>query len=259
MKFFIAHYKPLRQRHAHIIKQMELAGINDYTFILSKDKEELTAGEFSKFEEVSPSETSLFYKHVEIFKHSAASASSGEIVVVFEDDAILCQNFLQNLQKCLNELKTQKWDVLFAGECSNVHCSVDKHHMVKKMNKSRGTCLYVLNVGVGERLCEIFEKQPRIKSPVDIWLNEIKSTHNFAYYWSEPTLVKQGSENVFKSSLLDKHNVKKNRFSRNVKPPPLNMNINPFQMSTNANVFTFGIFKAKPNVSQRMSTNMKFL
>lgn len=252
MKFFIAHYKPLRERHGHIVKQMELAGINDYTFILTKDREELTASEFSKFEEVSPSETSLFYKHVEIFKHSA-----DEIVVVFEDDAILCKNFLESLQKCLNELQTQKWDVLFAGECMNLHCNVNKPHVVKKMNKSRGTCLYVLNVGVGKRLGEIFENQPKIKSPIDLWFNEINLTHDLTYHWAEPTLVKQGSDGVFKSSLVDKHDIKKNPSARSVNPTQQeSLRKNPFQMSPKVHMFNF---KAKPGVSQRMTTNMKFM
>lgn len=260
MKFFIAHYKPLRERHVHIVNQMKLAGINDYTFVLCKDREELTRDEFLKFEKVSPSETSLFYKHVEIFKHSDASTSSGEIVVVFEDDAILCQNFLENLQKCLNELKTKKWDILFAGECSNMHCDVDKNHLVEKMNSSRGTCLYVLNVGVGERLSKIFEKQPKIKLPIDHWLNEINSSHKLTYYWSEPTLVKQGSDGVFKSSLEDKRELRNNPSSQNAKPTPHKTpNINPFQKSTKEHMFDFGIFKAKTGVSQRMPINMKFM
>jgi hypothetical protein len=199
MKFFVAHYTPLHERRIHIIKELEKAGINDYTFILSKDRDVLTQEEFSKFKTPKSSEISLFYKHVEIFK----TTPDDEITVVFEDDAMLVPDFLKNLDMCLSQLQTEKWDVLFAGACCNLHCSVDKGKLVKQQTASRGTCLYVLNAGVGKRLNEIFEKQSNITVPIDHWFNQICLMNNLTYYWSEPVLVKQGSqENLFESSLI---------------------------------------------------------
>jgi len=200
MKFFVIHYTPLVERRVHIVKELDKAGIKDYTFILSKDRERLTQEDVSKFANISPSETSLFCKHVEVFK--AASGLDDDMAVVLEDDSVLCDDFLKNLDKCLTQLKTEQWDILFAGECCGLHCQVDKHELVKRTTKSRGTGLYVLNVGAGKRIYEIFTRQMKILMTVDHWFNQINPIFKLNYFWSEPTLVKQGSElNLFKSSL----------------------------------------------------------
>jgi GR25 family glycosyltransferase involved in LPS biosynthesis len=199
MKFFVIHYTPLVERRVHIVKELDKAGIKDYTFILSKDREGLTQEDVSKFANISPPEMSVFCKHVEVFK---ASALDDDMVVVFEDDSVLCDDFLKNLDKCLSQLKTEQWDVLFASESGGAHCQVEKDKLVKRTTKSRGAGLYVLNVGVGKRIYEIFTRQMKILLPVDHWFNQINPIFKLNYFWSEPTLVKQGSElNVFESSL----------------------------------------------------------
>ena len=201
MKFFVIHYTPLVERRVHIVKELDKAGIKDYTFILSKDREGLTQEDVSKFANISPPEMSVFCKHVEVFKASALD-DDDDMVVVFEDDSVLCDDFLKNLDKCLSQLKTEQWDVLFPGECCDLHCNVEKGKLVKRTTKSRGAGLYVLNVGVGKRIYEIFTRQMKILLPVDHWFNQINPIFKLNYFWSEPTLVKQGSElNVFKSSL----------------------------------------------------------
>ena len=201
MKFFVIHYTPLVERRVHIVKELDKAGIKDYTFILSKDREGLTQEDVSKFANISPPEMSVFCKHVEVFKASALD-DDDDMVVVFEDDSVLCDDFLKNLDKCLSQLKTEQWDVLFPGECCDLHCNVEKGKLVKRTTKSRGAWLYVLNVGVGKRIYEIFTRQMKILLPVDHWFNQINPIFKLNYFWSEPTLVKQGSElNVFKSSL----------------------------------------------------------
>lgn len=198
MKFFITHYTPLSERRDHIIKQMESAGITDYIFILSKDREALTPQELSKFSIITPPEISLFYKHVEIFN----IAQENDIIVVFEDDAVLCDDFLKNMETCLSQLQTEQWDILFAGSCCNLHGNINPDKMVTRMNMSRGTCLYALNLGVGKRLYDLFTAQEHITCAIDWWFNHIEPVHDLKYYWSEPHLVSQGSDTgLFSSSL----------------------------------------------------------
>lgn len=198
MKFYITHYTPLVDRRVHITYQLEYAGIHDYTFIINKDREELTQKELSKFNKITPGEISLFYKHLEIYK----TAPENEIIVVFEDDACLCNDFLKYLDMCLNELQNEEWDILFAGDCCNLHCTVEPGKMVKRTDDSRATGLCVLNLGVGKKLYDIFAAQETIDTPIDWWVNEILPSNNLKFFWSEPPLAMQGSGNgVFKSSL----------------------------------------------------------
>lgn len=197
MKFFVTHYTPLVERKQHIIQNLKDAGIEDYEFIETKDREELTLEEMHKFMNITTSELSLFLKHVEIFKMDTGN----DIIVVFEDDAILCDNFKIQLDACLFQLQNETWDALFSGECCNMHCDTGSK-LVKQTNQSRGTCMYVLNKGIGNRLYNIFCNQSIVTYPIDWWLYKIQPSYNLNYFWSEPTLVSQGSDTgLFKSSL----------------------------------------------------------
>lgn len=199
MKFYVTHYTPLSSRLTHMISQLENAGIHDYHFILSKDRESLTKEELSKFNKLSPGEISLFYKHMEIYKN----APENEIIVIFEDDSCLCVDFLKYLYICLNELQNEEqWNALFAGDCANLHCQPEPGRMVKRTDGTRATGLSILNSGTGKQLYDIFTKEEKIDLPIDWWLSEIAPKNNLRYYWSEPPLVMQGSANgTFSSSL----------------------------------------------------------
>ena len=197
MKFFITHYTKLNDRYNHIVNQMKNVGIEDYEIIKSHNRDDLTENELSKFSKISSSEISLFLKHVEIFK----TAPEDEIIVVFEDDAILCENFMDKMHLYLSQLENVKWDALFPGECCNLHDVPEPNTNIKKSNGSRGTCMYILNVGVGKQLYDIFNKQSIISRPIDWWFNGIINEYGMHYYWSEPTLVSQGSELLFKTSI----------------------------------------------------------
>jgi len=212
MKFFVTHYTPLVERKQNIIRNLNNAGIEEYTFIEIKDRDVLTPEELSKFKNITSSEVSLFLKHVEIFKafdddgllpdRRVSLGGENELVVVFEDDAILCDDFLVKLETCLSQLQNEQWDVLFSGECCNLHTDVAAGKVIKQTNLSRGACMYVLNSGVGKRLYDIFKSQRIILDPIDWWFNKIQSINKLNYFWSEPTLVSQGSDTgLFKSSL----------------------------------------------------------
>jgi GR25 family glycosyltransferase involved in LPS biosynthesis len=162
----------------------------------------LTEEDINKFENISLSELSLFLKHVEIFK----TVPDDEMVVVFEDDAVLHKKFINCLQSCLSDLENEEWDVLFCGECVNLHSNPEYGKRVCKSDGSRGPCMYVLNAGVAKRLYDIFLNQSKIRDQIDWWFNNIeKNTGNkLRYYWSEPTLVLQGSEIGMFSSAIDR-------------------------------------------------------
>jgi hypothetical protein len=203
LKYFVTHYTPLIKRKQHILQKLKDADIYEYEIIETKDREVLTQEELNKFTKIKESEISLFLKHVEIFKMDTGN----DIIVVFEDDAILCDNFKTKLDACLSELQGESWDILFSGECCGLHCDIEPGRLVKKTGMSRGCCMYVLNAGVGKRLYEIFQNQSTITYTIDWWLYKIQPNHNLNYFWSEPTLVSQGSDTgLFQGSISNRTN-----------------------------------------------------
>ena len=120
---------------------------------------------------------------------------------MFEDDAILVDNFKEKLTIYLNELKTMEWDIVFSGECCGLHANIEPNKILYE-STSRGTCMYILNKGVCKKINDIFNIEQQINKSIDHWFNDIQPKYNLKYYWSEPTLVSQGSETgVFKSVL----------------------------------------------------------
>lgn len=88
MKVYITHYTPLRERKHHIIQSLNAAGITDYEFIETYDRERLTYYDIKNFSDIKLSEISLFMKHVEVFRKQ-----TDDIIVVLEDDALLVNGF----------------------------------------------------------------------------------------------------------------------------------------------------------------------
>jgi GR25 family glycosyltransferase involved in LPS biosynthesis len=151
---------------------------------------------FTFFEKFSSSrlnnaEISLFIKNIEIFNKQI-----NDFVVVFEDDLILTDNFLEKLNMYLQHLPTT-WDVLFTCELSNIHATdINKNQIFYKSNVSRGTGMYILNKHTSKLLSDICSLEIVFNKPIDHWFNWILNIYNLNYYFSEPTLCYQGSEKI---------------------------------------------------------------
>jgi GR25 family glycosyltransferase involved in LPS biosynthesis len=200
MKIYITHYTPLADRKQDIIKQLTNAGITEYEFIETYDKEALTNKDIEKFANIRLSEASLFLKHYEIFKKNK---DTNDIIVVLEDDAILVENFKEHLANYIELLKTKTWDVAFTGECCNIHAkNIVQGQIFYDWPGSRGTCMYILNAGVCKKLYDIFNQENKIVLAIDHWFNLIGKKYGLKYFLSEPTLVYQGSElGLYKSAI----------------------------------------------------------
>jgi len=200
MKIYINHYTPLTSRKENIINQLKMYNIEDYEFIEKYDREDLKQDDIKKFSGIKLSEISLFLKHIEIFKKEL---DNNEKIIVLEDDAIFVDNFKEKLDIYIKELeKINDWDVIFSADCCNLHIQSVKEKLFYKSNGSRGTCMYILNAGVCKKILKIIDIEKCINKPIDHWFNLIQHKYNLKYYWSEPILVKQGSEiGIFNSAI----------------------------------------------------------
>ena len=222
MKIFVLHYTKLVDRKKNIINQFEKYNITDYEFIEKYDKDEITADESSIFDiNYKKSIMSLILKHFYVYNEIANNDKYKE-ALIFEDDAILCDNFIDKLNKYIAELP-KDYDMLFIGDGCNLHIEKDKIRPNKYIYEkclyptrwggngcSRCTDSYLISKKCAIKMCEYIykiTKITKIKLPADFFINEAGRYNNFKVYWAEPTIVTQGSENNnFKSSLTKDRN-----------------------------------------------------
>jgi len=216
-EIFVCHYTPLIERKKHMIEQFCNHDIHNYQFIETYDKESLSIDDKCRFDpKILDSEISLFFKHMDIF-----SKDIDDIIVVLEDDAIFVDGFKEKLEDYLKQLENLDWDIAFTGACCDLHASlsggsqfvpfsrksanqlsIPLDEIFYESNRSRGTCMYILNKHVNTRLYNMYNDNEENIGAIDTWLDEIYDHEKFTYLWSEPVLVQQGSEKrIFEFSI----------------------------------------------------------
>jgi hypothetical protein len=118
----------------------------------------------------------------------------------------------------LNNYITQlpkDYDMLFIGDGCNLH--IENHKLISNQNiykkclyptswggdgASRCGDSYIISKKCANKLCEYINNlKDKIKLPIDWWLNVAARDNNFKVYWSEPTIVSQGTQyGTFQSS-----------------------------------------------------------
>ena len=201
IKVFVVHYKKLTDRKIHILNQLKLHNITSCEFI-EIDRDELACENMQAFEpNFSNSQIAIalshFYAYNQIMKHY-------DYALILEDDAILSPNFTDRFKQYLFELSSD-FDMLFIGNGCNLHISPDKlipNQHIYKTGTSRCTDSYVVSKKCATQICKyIATLNHSINIPIDWWLNDAARDNNFNMYWTEPTIVTQGTQNgTFQSS-----------------------------------------------------------
>ena len=189
-KFIIPHYTPLVERKNNIIEQFKKYNINNYEFIEIYDREKLTFYNLEKFQNLRLSEISLFLKQIEALKVEY------DIIIILEDDSILCENFLEKINNIITNLP-ENWDLISCGECSNLHMEVKNNELFYECIYARGGSMNLFNKLSAQKFLHIFNIEDIIDQPIDHWFGYIYKKYELKYFWVEPTLITQGSENGF--------------------------------------------------------------
>jgi len=211
MKIFIIHYKKLTERKQHIVEQFKKHHIDHYEFI-EIDRDELEEQNISLFEvNYSKSQMAISLSHFFAYKQISEYYDEG---LIFEDDIILSDDFLNKLNLYLTQLPLD-YDMLFIGDGCNLHIEPYKitpmKHIYEKClyptswggdGAGRCTDSYLVNKKCAKKMCDYIRELPYpINLPVDWWLNMAAREHLFKVYWAEPTIVTQGTQNgMFRSS-----------------------------------------------------------
>jgi len=206
MKIFVLHYSKLVDRKKYILEQFNKQGITDYEFIEKYDKNEITDDESNLFSiNYKKSTMSLHLKHNYVYN---IIAETYERALIFEDDVILCDNFLDKLNNYITQLP-ENFDMLFIGDGCNLH--IEKDNLIPGKNiyekclyptrwggdgASRCCDSYIISKKCANKLCEYINSlESKINLPIDWWLNVASRDNKFKVYWAEPTIVTQGSQN----------------------------------------------------------------
>ena len=217
IKIFVLHYSKLFDRKQYILYQFEKYNITNFEFIEKYDKDEITEEESNIFHsQFKKSSMSLSLKHFYVYKEIADKYDNA---LILEDDAILCDNFLEKLNLYISKIPIN-YDMLFIGDGCNLH--IEKHNLITGKyiypkclyptewggnGATRCTDSYIISKKCANKLNEYIQNiknknnsnnnsnNSKINLPIDWWLNNAARDNNLIVYWAEPTIVTQGSEN----------------------------------------------------------------
>jgi len=211
MKIFVIHYKKLTNRKQFILSQFEKYNISDYEFI-EIDRDELNHHNISMFQKnYDNAAIAISLSHFYAYKQISDKYDNG---LIFEDDVVLSDNFIEKINNYITELP-KDYDMLFIGDGCNLHIEQDKlipnKYIYEKClyptswggdGAGRCTDSYLVNKECAKTICKYINNLSyKINLPFDWWLNIAARDNKFKVYWSEPTIVTQGTQNgLFLSS-----------------------------------------------------------
>jgi glycosyl transferase family 25 len=203
MKIFVIHYKKLTERKKHILEQFEKYNITDYEFI-EIDRDELYGYDLSLFENISNAKMAIHLSHMYAYKEIK---NNYDEAIIFEDDVILCDDFINIFNNYLTQLP-KDYDMLFFGNGCNLH--IQSNDLIPNKNiYEKGLyptnwggdgctrCIdsYVVSKKCAIKLCEYIDNiKYKINTTTDWWLNKVARDIKLKVYWAEPTIASQGSE-----------------------------------------------------------------
>ena len=144
-----------------------------------------------------------FFSHYRIMKLIKKNKIPKSII--FEDDAIFSESFLNEFKDSLSELPDD-FHILYFGGRFTPNYSTDKKSKYKIISKhitqslkpytvehDRGTFGYVISLKGAQLICRNMDyvvntNSRKIYFPLDIWLNKIFSSHNIKIYNTHPLL-----------------------------------------------------------------------
>ena len=201
-KMYIIHYRYLENRKKYLDEILNKLSI-PYEFIINdKDSDDYKIKNIDKYykydsnvfnRRLSTPEICVTISHFDVYQKILNDDL--ENVMVVEDDAIFTDNFLDNLKKITDELND--FDICFISECCNLHIDNIDDRYVYESDMSRCTSGYILN---RRNLKHIINTLP-FQYPIDWHLNTVNDKIKLKYFWSEPCIVLQGSESIYKSNL----------------------------------------------------------
>lgn len=214
---YVVHYKGNVERRNLLEKIHTKENLENVTWILDYDKEEVSyemytknfqadhleyqkrgqdPNEFYPHYPLQPEMVSLSLKQKEAFRRIGYGASSYGIM--FEDDAIICENFIETFNFYMNSVPGN-WDVLFIGQGGGKRIPQDKikegvFWYKKDHPADRCADSVVLKKDAAKKIYDHMNHHKICFNPdpeLGFWMKVL----DMNVYWLEPPIVVQGSQN----------------------------------------------------------------
>ena len=186
----------------------------DAKFYENEDEEEIHLFK-TKFENLKPGEIGCFLSHIRLFKKLVESEEP--YFIIFEDDALFCDNFHEKLDGILAELP-ENFDILYFGgrffpdfimsieNYVDVTENIISHvfpnmnvidnnaiylytfDLVQRMQHDRTTHGYIISKKMAGFFLNIFNSSEKISIEVDNWMIRTMIYFNIKIYDSKPLL-----------------------------------------------------------------------
>lgn len=195
-KFYICHYDKLVDRRKFMESQFIREKL-DVEWITNYTKEELYNTDILKdYPKYFPAKEtnkglvdgaiSLAFKHIHIINDIIKN--NYENVIIFEDDAILEDDFIRKLAYRITELP-EDYDFLWIGQCCGLHASnINADKYVYETTSSRCTHCYMISLNCAKKMIDDLRN---IDDAIDWWYNKMIIKYNLKNYWLEPSLSLQ--------------------------------------------------------------------
>jgi len=216
-KIFITHHPALTKRKQNLLLDLQREGIANAEWVEMFPPEEIkTTGKIG----ISKKEASLYLKHRYCLEQQLKNG--WENILILEDDAMLPENFIPYLEKCLDEFSELRGDMLFLG--TNKEFSLKKFYyrnekferieynvaVEKKGGQnvyyhptymSRCTHAYIVSNQAIEKILKNLET---INKTIDNKFDEIIKKEVLKVCWAEPGIYQTTIDGLEKSSLKNK-------------------------------------------------------
>ena len=201
IKIYIIHYKKLIDRKKNLLEFFSNFPF-DYKFIDGIDRDSLSSEQKLKFTHKKDDiYKANFLAHMECYKKILSNGS--EYNLILEDDSIPHSTFSKLYKKYLGQLP-EDFDMFFISPGkNNFHLPLYKRRPFKsvylKENKetswgghgaSRCADAYFISRKCCEKLITEFDnKETKVDTSIDWWMNEMITKYDLKVYWAEPTIV----------------------------------------------------------------------
>ena len=188
-KIYIIHYNKLVKRKDYLLNFFSKNNIQNFEFRELYQRENLTTeicDRYFKLKNLNSAQICITIEHIETYREIVNnSTNENDWYLILEDDAVLCNNFVNILNNYLENIPKDA-EYLDISD----YFTINSQDMWVKKCATRTTCSYLINKKTCSKLLTTivpFEKA------IDHELNKQFELHNIKTYWSNLSLVHHGS------------------------------------------------------------------
>ncbi len=202
LKIYIIHYEPLIERKTYLVNEFNKYSITNYEFITSYDRNKIDFSiinqYFDKKYNKNPISKYITLAHIDLY--TKISTEKDKLILILEDDAILCDDFHNKLNYYISQLP-RDFECGFINNGCKLHISSNllKENKIWYFNQNTRTCCaYMMTKDFAIKLSNFIK--PPYPIVIDFYLIDVFKQLNANIYWAEPTIVSDGSETIYGES-----------------------------------------------------------